>query len=407
MIKRLLIWGSICAYVPNLSAIFPANIFELDYTKNTPPIFGKRNHQLGIFVQGMLNANGHNELGDRVNILQIWQPNQDSLTMLRGFDANTQIGALADSLNTASDDGIRGHLVPTAKMRGAKIDFTYKHALPYHLSVNMALPLFNLRLKDVSWIDLTKNITFADQQVHNNLTNHLGQIVYDLGDKLDIVNGWEKTGLGDLLVTIDWRKMFYQSKPILKAVTLGLAGGLSLPTGIRQNEDLLMFPPFGNDGSVGIVFSGLIEVQWWQHLHGGINAIFLDLFGATRNRRIKTDPNQTDLLLLAKTAARKEWGFTQQYQLYLEAFEIWKYLAARTMYSYIKHNNDTLYIFNQSYSSEIANTAASLREWTQHSIIFSLMYKGPLDLELHYQHAFNGKNTIQSDLFAFSLTWNF
>lgn len=407
MIRRLLAWAIICLHVANLSAIFPDNIFEIDYTKTTPRIHPKRNWQFGVTAEGMFNTKAHNESGDRVNVLQIWQPNQNSLTMLRGFNAESQIGKLASNLNVATDNGVRGHEVPTANLTGGMVNFTFKHRLPCNLTFNAALPLFSFRLKNVEWIDLTQSLTFADQLVKAKLTNNLASIVADLGDGLDILSGWEKTGVGDLQLTVDWYKTFKQHKPILKTVSLGLNAGFSLPSGVRQNEDLIMSIPFGNDGAFAFLFGGQIRVQWWQHLRGGITANFLEILGTTRARRIKTDPDQSDLLLLAKAQTRKGWGFTQQFLLHLEAVELADYFALRTTYSYMKHNQDRLSILDESYSGEIANTALSLQEWTQHYIMLSLKYEGPLYAEIFYKYPFNGKNTLQSELFGCSLAWNF
>lgn len=407
MKNHFLALALICLHPDSLQAIFPYNIFRLGWIDQTIKPYDGKKTLFKISAEGALNAVGHNELGDHVNILQIWQNEQDALTMVRGFDANTQIGQLAANLNGASDSSQRGHIIPTAKLDAWRINFVLKHKLPYHLTINILAPLIGMKLKDVQWTDLTQNLTFSDQLVKTNLMNNLSQIVYDLGDGLNITDGWEKVGMGDVEFILSWDKSFRQPKPILKNVQLGAYGGLTIPTGVRQNEDLLMSIPFGNDGSLGLIFGGNIQLQWWQHLRGGIMVNYLQLFGTTRDRRVKTDANQTDLLLLAKTETRKGWGFTQQYNLYLEWHDLFANWSLRTAYNYIKHNHDRLSIFNQSYSDEIANTAASLQEWTQHSVTFWLRHEGLIWADLHYIYPFNGKSVIQSSFFGGSLGISF
>lgn len=382
-----------------VQAIFPANIFKLGTIDQTIEFPIKKKYLLQAGCEGTFKTVGHDPLGKRVNVMQIWQNSQDSLTMLRGFASESQIGKLASLLNSANDDGIRGHVVPTAKFQATRFNFLAKKHLPFNLFANILLPVFHMKLSDLEIIDQTKDISFTDQLVKTNLTNNLASVVYNLGDKLDIANGWEKAGVGDIELTLAWQKVFNQAKPILKEVLLGLYGGLTIPTGVRQNEDQIMPIPFGNDGSAGLIFGGNIQLQWWNFLRFGIDTNFMELFNSNRERRIKTDYNQSDLILLAKTQTTKEWGFTQQYALYLELFNLTPYLSLRTTYNYIKHNQDKLNIFNQSYASAIANSAISLQEWTQHCAIFAMYYESDQAVaRIFYQYPFNGKNVIQSNI---------
>ena len=407
MNKRFFALTLFCLHLNLLQAIFPINIFKLGNCEQTTKFYKNEKSLFKITAEGTIANIGHNASGEHVNILQIWQADQNSLTMLRGFDASSNIGALAATLSSASDDGVRGHVVPTAQLDAYSCNLLVKHKLPYNLVVNIALPILSMKLSAITWVDQTKNLTFADQLVKTKLTNNLASTIANLDPDLNITDDWQKTGLGDLAVTMGWYKDFKQPKPILKNVALGLYCGLSIPTGVRKNEDLLMSIPYGNDGSVGIVFGGNIQLQWWQHLRGGINTNFVELLGTNRQRRIKTDIDQTDLLLLAKTETRKEWGFTQQHTLYLEWFAFLNHFALRTSYNYIKHNQDKLSIFNQTFSNEIANTALSLQEWTQHSVMITMLYEGPITAELFYKHPFNGKSAIQSKILGASFGFYF
>lgn len=384
-----------------VQAIFPANIFKLGTIDQTIEFPIQRKYLLQVGCEGTFKTVGHDPLGERVNVMQIWQPSQSSLTMLRGFASDSQIGKLDSLLNSANDDGIRGHVTPTAKFQATRLNFLAKKHLPFNLFANILLPVFHMKLTDLEIVDQTQDISFTDQLVKTNLTNNLASVVYNLGQQLDIANGWEKAGVGDIELTLAWQKAFRQAKPVLKEVLLGLYGGLTIPTGVRQNEDQIMPVPFGNDGSAGLIFGGNIQLQWWNFLRGGIDTNFMELFNSNRERRIKTDYGQSDLILLAKTQTTKEWGFTQQYALYLELFDIAKYWSLRATYNYIKHNDDKLNIYNQAYSSAIANSAISLQEWTQHCTIFALFYESDRAVaKLFYQYPFNGKNVIQSNIFG-------
>lgn len=407
MLKRFLTLTIVCLQINNLQAIFPSNAFTLGNTNQHTKFDSDNNWSLSALGEGTLENNGYNADGTKVDVLQIWQSDQSGLAMLRGFESTTKIGKLAAQLNSANDDGTRGHLTPTGKLSAYKLNFGIQYKLPLDLKLNLFVPVLGIKLKDINWVDKTKSITFTDQQTKTDLTDAFVANVKTLGDGLNIGDNWSKTGLGDAELTASWNKSFKQPKPILKNVNLGLYGGFSLPTGVRRDEDVLMPIAFGNDGSLGMIFGGNIQLQWWQHLRGGVDANFIELFGTTRNRRIKTDNDQTDLVLLAKTETRKEWGFTQQYKLYLEGYNLFDMVSVQASYNYIKHNQDKLSIFNQSYSSAIANTATSLQEWTQHNVMFSIAYEGEVSAQLYYKQPFNGKSVIQSKIVGGSLGINF
>jgi hypothetical protein len=405
MFKKIVI----ITYFASLAADanFATNIFTFDQTNLSKPIPKHQHWRITAIGEGAFDTSGHNLTGETVNILQIWQSDQSALNAIRGFDADTQIGKLEAQLNSANDDGVRGHVLPTAKLELSKLCLGLKYKLPKHLNLNLFVPIFKMKLSDINWVDQTQSISFADALTKAKLTNNFTQNIAELSGGLNIQSGWEKIGFGDTELTLQWQRTFRQPKPILKAVQLGLYSGLSLPTSKQANQDQLLSIPFGNNGSTGLLFGGNIQVQWWNHLRGGINASFIEQLGTTYERRIKTSPTQTDLIFLAKARTRTESGFTQQFTLFLEGYKFLPGCSAKVAYNYIKHNQDHLEVLDERYSSEIANTAVSLQEWTQHSAIFTLSYTGKCLATLYYKHPFNGKSTIQSKIVGGSIGISF
>ena len=51
------------------------------------------------------------------------------------------------------------------------------------------------------------------------------------------ISSWSKTGIGDLSLMVEWLRDFPQPKPLLKNVRLNLRGGISIPTGVKKDED--------------------------------------------------------------------------------------------------------------------------------------------------------------------------
>jgi hypothetical protein len=304
------------------------------------------------------------------NVLRIWNTDQNSIKMLEGLDVDTQIGQLRTRLD-ANDDGVRGHFsvcgdldVDLASEVGGWFYFNKEFFL------SLELPIYSMKLKNVSWTDLTKDVSYDDARVKSYLTNNFAQNVKELGC-LDIC-GWKRSGIGDLAVIFGWAGEFPQSKKILKNVKLGARTGLTLPTCKKADEDKIFAFSFGNDGATAAFFGAGLDLTFGSFTKAGLDVQMIYPFGNTRCRRIKTSPCQTDLLFLTKSECYKSMALTQRFNLYLEFYG--RGFSFKPGYQFIGKGEDTLYICSNKYFDAIANTAESLQEWTMHSLVFDLSY---------------------------------
>ena len=344
---------------------------------------------------------------ETVNVLQIWNKDQSGLDMLRGFSADTPIGELAAKLNSANDDGVRGHMLPTAQLHGDAFSGRARYQLLPSLTFNVSVPFYRFKLSDVQWQDLTLTQTMSDLMTKEYLTDQFTENVLELSHGLDIKNGWSQIGIGDVMAELRWDGNFPQpARPILKNVWLSVRSGLTFPTGLRKNENQLFSLPFGNDGSLGLTLGGGIDLTWAKVFHGNLNVDFLELFGTTRARRFKTNLDQTDLVFLAYEKARLKPGFTQRFNLGVSA-QIYQGWSLAVAYEHLKHHADTLSLYNNLYSSEIANTAASLQGWSTHDIIARLNYTGRANFNLFYKHPFNGRHTLLTNVAGIEFSVDF
>ena len=164
-------------------------------------------------------------------------------------------------------------------------------------------------------------------------------------------------------------------------------------------------------------FGAGITLNWFNYIRGYIDFEFLHLFGNSRYQRIKTAPGQTDFLFLAKAHAHTDYGFTQQYNLCLEAYRIFHGLTFGVFYQFYRHGEDKLALYTNQYSNEIANTAEKLQEWTMHQFVFKVNYDFQCDLDdcaalkpnifLFYKVPFNGKRALLVHTFGAVITLNF
>jgi len=306
------------------------------------------------------------------NVLRIWDKSQNAIKMLDGFCPESTIGQMRTRID-ANDDGVRGHYLVCGDLDvKAKLEFSWWFYFYEHFSLSFHLPYFYMQLKNVVWQEQTKSITADDFRVKQYLTNNFIKNVCDLGC-LDIC-GWTRHGVGDLLVLLEWMRNFPQPKKFLKNVRLSARAGLTLPSGKRTDEDKIFAFAFGNDGATGLLVGGGLDLNLGDYLKGGLDVQILYPFGNTKCRRIKTHCDQTELLLLRKVDAFKEFGITQRFNLYLEIFKPFGGLSLKSGYQYMRHSEDFLYIRTGEFSNVIANSAESLEEWTMHSLIFNLNY---------------------------------
>lgn len=206
---------------------------------------------------------------------------------------------------------------------------------------------------------------------------------------------------------------FPQQKPLLDNVRVQGRLGINFPTGKRADEDLLLAIPFGNDGAWGIQFAGGIDLTFCYTLRAGVDAEFLYLFGNTRCRRVRTFEHQTDLLLLNKAEVFREYGLTQQFNIYLESCNFWRGFSAKLNYQLLKRNDDRVDIASDRINSVPAQNAESLRDWTAHSLIFMGRYelwKDYPDARVlpsilgWFKWGFNGKRAILANTIGLQLS---
>ncbi len=365
-----------------------------------PSFTNKYRWQLAGYAEtGYHNAHGFNDDGDHVNVLRIWNNQQNALSMLEGVPFESDIGQLRSAL-LDSNNGIRGHFEVNGDL---KLDFTVAFAARLFFagdwSLGLYLPAYKMQLKNVIFQDLTPNLDNDDKLVRELLTNNLAQNVKELGG-LDI-SGWNRHGLGDLALIIDWFRDFKQYKPFLKCVRVNWRWGIVFPTGLKSDQDLIFAVPFGYDGAFSMPFGLGLDLNLGSHFKTGIDVQLTQIFGNQRTWRIKTQEDQTELLLLNKAHAYKDYGLVQRFNLYAELYRFAKGLSFTLGYQFIKEGETEISITSQQFSSAIANTSKQLEEFTMHHVIAKFTYdfgvhkrcrKVRPEWSLYVRSPFNGKN---------------
>lgn len=353
----------------------------------------------------------------RVNPLQLWNSTQNSIAMLDGFDFETAIGQKRIEVD-AEDDGIRGHFCVNGKLEtpfaGAAVLRTFFQET---WSFSAYLPFYFMRLRNVCWHDHTGIVSDDDLRVRDFLTDDLFDTVFELGNGL-CLGDWKRQGIGDLTLMLDWFNDFEQSKPLLKNVRINWWLGLTMPTGLRQDEDKILALPFGTDGSVALPFGVGLDLRFAFYVNAGFDVQLIHTFGNTRIRRIQTAQNQTDLLFLQKACVYKDYGLNQQFSLYGQLHRFARGASLMLAYQFTKQGDTSIALKCETrFSNTIANASESLKDWTLHQVFIRADYdfgahlrdESPLvpRLELYARIPFNGKRMVANTMLGMTIAVDF
>lgn len=399
----------LCATL-SVHAVFRTNVLQPYNIFLQPDPLQENRFSFQLGYEGIVSTHGFPPHGDQRDVLQLYGCQQDAIAAFKGFAPDTLAGQYAQIFNTNDDNTTGGFFTPWTKL---SIPLNGMLGMQVKLAHNIALhgyiPFIYAQLDDVNWTQDGPCTEFEN----NNLPEILSVIGQLSG--IDLFNGWKRLGFGDLTIFAKWQSDFFQNKHVLRNVRLSLRGGLNFPTGKKEDICVLLGLPFGYDQGVGVYFAGYLALHFLYDIRFLLDLEFLQSFGNTQVRRIKTDPEQTDLLLIQKSRVWVDPGFTQQYTFMLEKRCLVQGLSAALCYQYYKHNDDTFYPTTNNGKFLIINDAQSVQEYTTHQFIFKVNYEfNQYDINaqrpnimLFGKYGFNGKRAIVTSSVGLQFTYAF
>jgi hypothetical protein len=403
-------------------AFAPVNFNRVHDAMYRLETWGERNRhrrRVGATFEYGNTKHSCNNDGHRVSIFELYQPTQSSIAMLQGSPAGSDAANILNQISPATDDGTRGNFKFSGKYEEfsgglfGRYDFDPDSVMGW-FDASIHIPLLHRSVKDVRLVDLTKSITAEDLLVRDIVTTNFSTLVSSLGGQS--FRDWSASGVGDVALLVGWNGEFKEVRKRLKRVRLNVHTGITLPTGVKKDENVMASLPLGNDGPVGFPFGGGIDLLFSWKFQLGLDVEFLNLLDDTRTRRIKTDRNQTDFLLLNKAKVRKHYGSTWKFNLYSQSYHFLGGLSLRVAYEHLKHHEDLLTLRTNSFDTAIANTADSLKDWTYHNILLHATYdffespaRSRFRPQLHFFSKFgiNGRRAIIADTFGGEFVLNF
>lgn len=407
----LLVLGTLCAY--EMSATIAPLGMLIPYNLAIVPEAQYKKFQVTALTQGAYTVQGFNENGDKVNALQTFEATQNALALFQGHAADSSFVQILNGFAM----GPGGTLSPNAGTYSVTGDFaswglTFEasYLLGYGITVQAYLPYWSVSLNNVNWVYQNTPETFADANIEQNLFSAFAtdaQTLFNLN-----IGNWKQRGFGDLTVLCSWQQDFPQFRGVLKNVHPHIYFGLSLPTGVKENINNICPVSLGCDGALAVPFGAGLNLNLWQILELGANAQFWYQAGTTQLARIQTYPTQTSLLLPIATQAHKEFGFTQDFNLYGKVI-FGKGVSLKVLYEYMRSSEDQIYPIDPSLDYTVANQLASLEEKTYHNILVVAAFDGAAVAACKPQvNAFiripvNGENSISAGVFGLQVSLEF
>ncbi len=343
---------------------------------------------VGTNVECAYGSYGFNKAGEKVNILHIYEPNQAVIPMLMQPVNNPAAVEFLNAITSANsgpalDNGVRGHIVMGGKARMTDVTLQARGGFsidlfPGNIGLSIMVPVRHARVHEICFNDLTQSSNAADLDIKALTGNEavFKSKVKELGN-LDL-NAWCATGVGDVVIMLDWSHNFLQqNKRDLKSVELNAKLGLSCPSGRKKDEDKAFSLALGNDGAWALPFGLGMRLDFYGHVRVGIDAEVTFLFDSTKERRMKTAEHQTAFLLLNKELATMSHGVEWKFYLYGEGYDLGDGFSIRTAYEYCKQDGDTLIPKSDNFNVGIVNSASWLRAWSMHDLIVSAHYDCP------------------------------
>ncbi|MGA9530677.1 MAG: hypothetical protein WBQ73_02190 [Candidatus Babeliales bacterium] len=353
------------------------------------------------------NARGFNSCKQRVNPLQIFHCSENTVTMLKNYPFTIPSSC---AINTSEYITMSGSL-----HHNYSLEYVMRYGLSHGFSLNLYIPVHSMSLNHFC-ITNSNPTNSEHSSLSQSETQDFTSKLFHLGDGLCLGN-WHQTGLGDVGLLFEWHEAFPQQKEVIKRVDLHIQTGFLFPTGIEKNEDLLFSQPFGNDGALGILAGGGLDITLGRNATIGFDISLLHQSGTVKTRRVKTSQDQTDSLLLTKVCSYKNPGMSQQFTLFCSLFDRYQHMRIKIGYLFSKHNKDTLSLLTHAISNIYINTASSLHEHVLHHMLFEVDYLpktyhfGSTELSTNcslFAHVpFKGKRGLSSALIGASITLTF
>lgn len=394
LLSGLIITGCVLDAAP-LGFLEPYN-----FMIESEPLIPKRTWQWNFQTQTSVDTKSFNQDGTQVNAMQIYEPQQNVVGLYQGVE-NSQFMQLINSIAGGAGGGANnaqtGLFTPTGEFSGYQVAFLSSLRFHNNCYFKVSLPVYNLQLSNVTWQYTGAQNTFSGAQIEDELVS---AFLTDAQDYFDLsLQGWKTSGLGDLALLLDYIADFPQGRTLLRNVRVHVRLGLTFPTGLLSDENVVLSQPLGADGSVTLPFGGGLDINLGRYLQTGFRAQFNYIWGNAKERRVPTLNTQTTLLYPTTAWTFKNYGITQTFDLYAQIYNPVGGLSFKVAYEYYFKPQDSVSVNLSARDYTTIQTDFTLDEVTRNSMILLLSFDSAYlekfdkihpQLGVYYNVPFNG-----------------
>lgn len=407
--------ASLClslALISGLRAIDNPHFYRATYFYGEPRL-GKNNLSSWdvTLAHGSTNQ-GRNGNGGKTCLLNIFGHN-NMLALGEGVPCKSTTDPLDIALiNLARlpSRGTFGQLIFNGTFSITEANIFFTHNFNCGLFVEAHMPIRNLQLSDICFKDLSPtdatcpNINTPEWQTFLTL---FPQILHKYGLSLASIH---HKGFGDasFLLGQTWN---YQETEELDYIDFTIKGGILIPTGSTQNENLVFDIPLGYNGHIGIPLSLDLSFGCYDWLTFGVHGGILPFLHRLHTLRLKTNVNQNGFIKLAKGCASVRPGTIFEAGGYIKADHLCRGLSLLFAYSYARQNGTTVNPRSTGiFVPDVVCTDQLYRGWNMGTLNFIAEYDfskegcifGPR-VGLFYNRIINGKRIFDTNMVGGSL----
>ena len=341
------------------------------------------------------------------NPLHIFTKTENSFASFLGYDPlNDARGALAQQY--VIDEGVLsdGQMSLHGDLSLHQVKLSLEKWINDQFRIGWYVPLYKITLHKIA-VETKTATPFFEYNLNNPFYKTLEH--YDL-----FLKPYSMHGIGDSSLLLSWQNNFVEYRNTITSMVCSAHGGLHLPTRMHQESEHKTFLPIplGYDTSFGIILGGALEAGIGRYVDLGIAADCTVLIGSLKERLIKTDVRQTELLLLAQEKTYLDPGMHQKFDVYISGHDLYKNKILTVAYQYNKQHDSDLIVCSDHFSTLVASSSQTLDPWSTHSATFIGTIINPFGLDNtiisgFLKYGLSGERSLVSSTAGFSLSLMF
>lgn len=340
----------------------------------------------------------------KVNPLKYLGEYENLYAAFLGNKKNSSLSSIANQYTRNNGFGTQSSIDFTGDVSCQAFNINLETFFTREFKIGWYVPLYTINISNFNY-KIPNNEGFFEQYNNDMLKNMFESYGFKL--KKDSFGG-----IGDSLLLMAYQDGIIERRDFITGITYGARLGFHLPTKCKNftYEDNIIQVPLGNDAAWGIAFGGSLEVDLGKNFGFGISADCIKMYGEIKQRRIKTDVRQNNILLLTKELSYIDPGFQESFTLYTSYHDSNKKYTGTLAYQYFKQNDSEIIICSDYFSSTIANTHEKLEPWTTHHIVAVGTYKPDIKnnnidplISIFGKYGFNGSRSIVISSIGFEL----